>query len=117
MATIELIYDADCPNIESARQHLRTACTQVGEDGDWREWDRSKATSPNYAQCYGSPTILVNGRDIAGENAGAEANCCRIYEDEEGTLSGVPSVDLIVRSLQGANGVGLSKNTKKIQTP
>ncbi len=34
-----------------------------------------------YAHRYGSPTILVNGRDVAGHGEHDGAGACRIYRD------------------------------------
>lgn len=104
MATIELIYDLDCPNVKDTREHLLQAFTQTQQEPQWKEWDRAGVDSPDYAGHFGSPTILVDGKDVAGELPTTEANCCRMYKDEEGNMSGVPSVEMIARSLiQNAN--------------
>ncbi|MBT3786716.1 hypothetical protein HOF92_17200, partial [bacterium] len=67
---IELIYDSDCPNVEKARRQLKEALAQSGLEESWKEWDRSARESPEYTRRYGSPTILVEGRDVAGEEPG-----------------------------------------------
>jgi len=104
MPKVELIYDTDCPNAEYARRQLHVALDRAGESAEWSEWDRSDRESPAYVRQYGSPTILIGGRDVAGETPSGEANCCRLYRYESGELYGVPSVEAIVSAL-GQGGV------------
>lgn len=99
MPQVELIYDSDCPNLEDARRQLRRALIQANEPQEWSEWERSDPESPVYARQYGSPTILIKGRDVAGDSAADGANCCRLYWDRSGQVHGVPSVDSIVSVL------------------
>ncbi|MEE9160839.1 MAG: hypothetical protein V3V73_03525, partial [Gammaproteobacteria bacterium] len=84
MIKVELIYDSDCPNVELARSVLKQALTQADLDAKWQEWDRADVKSPEYVQGYGSPTILVEGKDIAGESTEDSCRSCRIYKDENG---------------------------------
>src|SRR3990167_7072121 len=78
---VELIYDADCPNVTQTRSLLIRAFTQTGVSARWREWDRSAPESPEYVRSYGSPTILIDGGDLAGVAPGAETRSCRLYND------------------------------------
>ena len=99
MPTVELVYDSDCPNVEAARNHLQAAHTKAGLSPTWQEWDREAEDSPAFVRGYGSPTILVNGQDVAGIPPLADANCCRVYETPNDGMSGVPSVKTIVAAL------------------
>ncbi len=99
---IELINDVDCPNVEATRALLREALDAVGLPREWTEWDRGAKDSPQYARCYGSPTILVNGIDVSGEGGAADGNCCRIYQDEAGNFLGLPSRKSVVEALKAA---------------
>jgi len=63
---VELIYDADCPNVAAARSVLIKAFTKTGVSACWREWERSASDAPQYAKDYASPTILIDGRDVGG---------------------------------------------------
>lgn len=99
---VELIYDADCPNAVSARSALIQALNKTGVCARWREWDRLAPDSPEYVRAYGSPTILVEGEDLAGVAAAAGTRACRVYEDERGNLSGIPSVEAICSALRRA---------------
>lgn len=114
MSKVELIYDADCPNVEAARKQLRRAFAQTGESPEWDEWDRSDPESPLYARQYGSPTILINGRDVAGGSPSEESNCCRLYWDHSGQIQAVPSVEEIVAAL-GKN-INLGQSTEPTTT-
>lgn len=81
---VELIHDADCPNTGRARAALRRAFAACGLAPAWTEWNRADPHCPAYARGYGSPTILVNGLDVAGEGPGEGAPSCRLYTDQAG---------------------------------
>ena len=108
---VELIYDPDCPNVEGARQAIRDALAQAGEPLNWQEWNRADPLSPDHARQYGSPTILVDGKDVAGA-APAHANCCRVYADLTGQLRGVPTVQVILEALAEVYDTGEVEKSK-----
>jgi hypothetical protein len=95
---VEFICDADCPNVAAARDNLRRALAAAGLPWHWREWDRAGATSPDHARRHGSPTILVDGRDIVDSEPATDPSC-RIYTMEPGQQRGVPSVETIRAAL------------------
>lgn len=107
-AHVELIYDQTCPNVSKARHVLGEAFANVGIASSWTEWDRENPESPEHARRYGSPTILVNGKDVTGEKPNDGANCCRVYTDGENRFSGVPSADNVTAALtsEGSSGSG-----------
>lgn len=98
---VELIYDSDCPNAQPAREVLRAAFERLGLEPSWTEWERSSPDTPRRMRAYGSPTILVGGLDIAGQGQGDGHDCCRLYSDASGRLSGVPPLEAIIRALGG----------------
>lgn len=100
MPRIELIIDADCPNVDAARGVLREALTETGIGTEWTEWDRGSDDSPAYARKYGSPTILVDGLDVSGQGTESDANCCRVYVSPDGSFRGVPELDAVLSALQ-----------------
>jgi len=102
--TVELIYDPDCPNVAQARANLVQALAASGREVRWSEWGRTADDSPAHVRDYGSPTVLVAGRDAAGEPAGADGACCRLYRDGHRPLAGAPSVAQIAAAL----GLGAS---------
>jgi hypothetical protein len=96
---VELIYDADCPNVAETRANLLRALTTAQVEAKCTEWERSSPSSPAYAAGFGSPTVLVEGLDVAGENPTPYISCCRFYAFE-GRYSGAPSVELILSYLR-----------------
>jgi hypothetical protein len=97
--TVELIFDAACPNVDAARLHLGQALIRVGLPPQWVEWDRAAPDVPAHARRHASPTVLVNGRDVA---VGSELDCgdgCRVYTDAAGVLRGAPGVETILAAL------------------
>ena len=106
---VELIYDTDCPNVAETRANLLQAFAAARIEAKWTEWERSSPSSPAYAAGFGSPTLLVDGRDIAGEKQGEHTSCCRLYASAEGRYSGAPSVELMKTSLAPATpGLGVA---------
>ncbi len=81
MVNVELIYDKDCPNVEETRGRLKLALAEADFQAQWQEWERSDAKSPDYVRGFGSPTILVNGKDVAGALPADGAKCCWVYSD------------------------------------
>jgi len=104
MSEVELIYDSDCPNVEAARNQLRRALGNIGAASQWQEWERSNTASPPHARQYGSPTILFDGRDVAGARPSDGVECCRIYRDETGNVQGFPFSDTILSALRDSTG-------------
>ncbi len=99
MPTVEFIYDSDCPNAEAARQRLLRALAEAGIKLDFQEWNRTAPESPDYVQRYGSPTILVNQKDAAGAESISGDKACRVYQNSDGQLSGIPSIEMITSAL------------------
>jgi hypothetical protein len=101
MPTVEFIYDLDCPNVADARANLKHALDQTGLPPAWQEWERADPNAPAHARRYGSPTVLVNGKDVAGMLP-SDAPSCRIYSEGQGRNRGVPSVELMATAIRGA---------------
>ncbi|MGE0560154.1 MAG: hypothetical protein AB7E73_12475 [Burkholderiales bacterium] len=96
---VELIYDADCPNVERARALLIRAFTGTGVSARWLEWERTAAGSPEYAKTFGSPTILIDGKDVAETSDVSGSGACRVYSDGTGRLSGIPPLEAVASAL------------------
>lgn len=99
MPKVELIYDADCPNIKETRAQLLCSFKKAGLTPRWQEWERSAPESPEYVKHYGSPTILINGQDIERNLKQSDGSNCRLYKNQEGKLKGVPSLEMITAFL------------------
>ena len=50
-------------------------------------------------RAYGSPTILVEGQDVADASPSAGEDCCRIYLSKNGQFQGAPSVEVVTSAL------------------
>ena len=96
---IELIYDADCPNVAATRSLLIRAFTQTGISARWKEWERSSPASPSYVQDFGSPSLLVDGHDIAGLGPSPSTRACRVYLSGNGKLQATPPLALVCAAL------------------
>lgn len=99
---VELIYDTDCPNVAATRANLFQALTAAKLEAKWTEWERSSPASPAYVSRFGSPSVLVDGLDVGGENPTDGVSCCRLYASAGGRYSGTPAVELIEASLRKA---------------
>ncbi len=97
--TVELIYDKDCPNIKRARELLLQAFGQLGLNARWTEWERSDSNAPDYVSNYGSPTILVDQKDVAGTDTPQQHSNCRIYPTDSGAFDGIPSIESVITAL------------------
>jgi hypothetical protein len=99
---IDLIFDEDCPHVNEARRLLHVALMASGLPPQWREWKRDAADTPPPLRSLGSPTIVVDGKDVStGEPTATDcesANSCRIYHDGR-ELRGVPPLDAVTRAL------------------
>ena len=98
---VELSYDQECPNVQEARNALLHAFTEAGLSPTWTEWDNRAPEAPSHARSYGSPTILVEGEDVAGVLPSNDPDCCRVYDDgTERSIRGVPPIDAIAEALK-----------------
>ncbi|HVA67092.1 MAG TPA: MerC family mercury resistance protein [Elusimicrobiota bacterium] len=94
---IQLLYFEGCPNVEKARQNLKIALSRAGLAATWEEIDIRAENAPNKWRGFSSPTVLINGRDIATGAAEAEGSgACR--------FGGAPGIDLIAERLGRPSG-------------
>lgn len=105
MARVELVYDTDCPNIQRARRALLQGFNLAGLQPAWTEWDRKSPESPPYARKYGSPTILVDGRDVTGVAPGPGESSCRLYLNRAGAFDAAPAAERVAEALCAANSI------------
>ncbi len=102
--TVELIFDSACPHVEAAREQVRQALAQTGQRAVWVEWDRAAPDAPAYARLYALPSVLVAGRDVAGDSPLDAGPGCRIYRDARGTPLAAPTTQMILTALAAAAG-------------
>lgn len=98
---IELVYDPGCPNVDGARDVLTQACRELEVPAVWSEWNSEAPDCPPYARNLGSPSVLVNGEDVApgphpwkarGPDAGPR---CRVYRDGDAIIPVPPKARIV----------------------
>lgn len=100
VALVEIIYEKDCPNVESTRSHLLQAFSRAKVKPHWQEWEINDIAAPDYVRQYGSPTVLVNHKDIDESGSSKNPAQCRLYKQSDSSISGVPPIDKIVNAMQ-----------------
>jgi hypothetical protein len=93
---IQLLYFPDCPNVDAARDALREALALENRAVAVEEVDVSRSDAPGWTKGWGSPTVLIDGVDVAGEARSGEAMCCRIYK------TGAPSIAQLREAIRRA---------------
>jgi hypothetical protein len=111
MPSVTLIYDVDCPGADAARDNLRVALHEAGLPVSWREVCRSVDAPVTDGAHVGSPTVLVNGTDVA-PGPSPTGRSCRTYVDDDGVRSRVPSAARISASLKAALSASLKASFK-----
>ena len=101
---VEFQFFADCPSHEQALQRLKDVLAEEEADA---EVDVVEVTSDEQAerlQFPGSPTILVEGRDIdpSGREGQPVGLTCRVYSLEDGRFSPLPSKEMIREAVRTA---------------
>jgi hypothetical protein len=92
---VQLLYFPGCPNVEAAREQLRRV---VADRATIDEIDTTAPDTPASLRGWGSPTILVDGIDVAGGEP--SGSCCRLYPG--GDVRGAPSETAIRAALDRA---------------
>ena len=103
--SVELVYAGDCPNVGATRVQVLRAFGLAGRAPHWREWRTDDPACPQRLRRFGSPTVLIDGKDAVGGGA-ADAACCRIYAQADGQLMGVPSAEQIAAALSEPPSAG-----------
>ena len=102
MSSVEFIYEKDCPSVESTRSQLIQVFSKLKIKPHWVEWEISDTSAPDYVRRYGSPTILINGKDVDESENSLNPQQCRLYINSDNTMSGVPPIENIIKAIQAA---------------
>ena len=92
---VELVYFEGCPHVAEARGEVGRALRQCGLPPTWREWDTTNPDTPAPLTGYGSPTVLVDGRDVTGGTSGSGIGC---------VVAGAPRAEVIIAALKEKGG-------------
>lgn len=96
---IEVLYVAECPSHPAAVKLVKDVLRVEGIAAEIREvLVKDDRMATDLAFC-GSPTIRINGRDVAGEPCKAKtfALSCRLYPGS--TEIGLPPAEVVRRAL------------------
>lgn len=101
---VTFLYFEGCPSYQPALARLRQV---MAEEGITAEIEIVKVETEEQAQRWhfiGSPTILVNGRDIDPPPLDSWYGLtCRAYQWEDGRISPLPSPEMIRQALRQGN--------------
>lgn len=106
--TVEFLWWNGCPSWDRALSELRAEMEAQGLDPTAvRLREVETDAEAEATEFVGSPTIRVNGRDIAGDVEGALGLTCRVYKLRDGRISALPDPLDVREALSGArNGAG-----------
>lgn len=97
---VEILHIDDCPNWREAGERVRAALTHIGATDV--TIDHRLISAPGDlrgAPFAGSPTILVQGRDLFPSAGSTSELACRVYVSD-GRLAPLPSVDELSTALR-----------------
>jgi Domain of unknown function (DUF2703) len=96
---VEVLYVWECSYHPAAVKLVKDVLAAEGVTTDIHEVLVRDERMAGKLKFFGSPTIRINGRDIAGESA-AEKNfalCCRIYPGSQ--QIGLPAAEMVHRAV------------------
>ncbi len=96
---VEVLYIAECPSHLGAVKLLRDVLAAQAVTAEIHEVLVSDEGMASELRFRGSPTIRINGRDVAGESQEAEsfALSCRLYPGSK--QGGLPPAEMIHRAV------------------
>jgi 8-oxo-dGTP pyrophosphatase MutT (NUDIX family) len=100
---VELLYWEGCPSHPQALEQLREAMEEVGLDPGAVELRHVETEEAAEAERFiGSPTIRVDGVDVADPGDEPTGLTCRIYHRPDGRISPLPDPDAVRSALHNA---------------
>lgn len=99
--TLEVLYFEGCPNHERAVALVRRALADEHIALPIRMIRVDTEEEARHYGFYGSPSIRVNGEDVAPVTKGATPGlACRVYQMANGRLAPVPAYEAVVSALR-----------------
>lgn len=95
---VELLSVPGCPNVDVTCQRVLEAAARAGVDVDLIAVEVATLEQARQRGMRGSPTVLVDGRDVV-EGDAAPSISCRLYVGGNG-YDGSPSLDALERALR-----------------
>lgn len=105
MPRVEFFYWADCPSHERALSLLREVMAEEAIQSPVEIIEIKTEAQAEQYQFYGSPTIHINGSDIAPltEYSVQPSLTCRAYRRTDGRISPLPPRELISAAFRRAS--------------
>src|SRR5512141_1072710 len=98
---VELLATPDCPHVERAEEIVRVALADNGRTPLIERVYVSDLDNAAGLGFHGSPTLRIDGRDVAPLPAGLPINLgCRLYPQPDGSLDGVVPQQTIVAEVE-----------------
>jgi proline dehydrogenase len=98
---VELLATPDCPHVERAEEICREALADNGHTPLIERVYVSDIDNAAGLGFHGSPTLRIDGRDVAPLPADLPINLgCRLYPQPDGTLDGVVPQQMIVAEVE-----------------
>lgn len=91
---VEILYVAGCPHLAAARDVVERALAVARVRAEVRDVLVTEQSAKDAAGFGGSPTVLINGRDV--ELASEAGLACRIYPGGKG----YPSLETVRRAVE-----------------
>ena len=103
---VEVLYVTQCPSSAAALKLVKDVLTEEGVAAEVSEVLVSNQSMARDLGFRGSPTVRINGRDVAGEPSTTEAFglSCRLYPGSK--QIGLPPVELVRRAVLEAREGG-----------
>ena len=100
---IEVLYVADCPSHPAAVELVKHILATQGLDCDVHEVRIRDQKMAQELRFCGSPTIRINGRDVASDSPGARhfSLSCRLYPGSQ--RIGLPPAELVRKAVEEAH--------------
>ena len=98
---IQLITFTGCPHASAARTSLEGVLASLGVRERIEAVDTLSPETSETLRRWGSPTILLDGEDIAGASRPTGPGC-RLYRDAEGRMQGWPPEELLFAAFRRA---------------
>jgi len=98
---IQYLYFEDCPSHEQGLARLKKVLEEESVNQEIEIIEVLSEKQAGELNFIGSPTILVNGRDIDPEGPAGQSSAfaCRVYRLPEGRFSPLPSESMIRKAL------------------
>ena len=105
---IEFLFWEDCPSYPQAWERVQKVLSELDVSAEIEKIEVISEEDTERLRFPGSPTIRVNGQDVAGSAEPPYRLTCRLYFLEDGRPSPLPSEEMIRNTIINARAKGAS---------